>query len=270
MPLIFIFHGDGGNGAGMYAAFPIEAAAAAAGGTAMFVYPDGLDNNIDPSGATRAWDLYHDPGPPPYPYTPGTPVPAVSDEPSGNGDVDFFDTMLETFQQKYCVDTSKVFITGMSSGGYLSNQFARWRSGVVKGTAPQSGGAPFGNSDSADGTWSPPNYCIASFGAVPALIIHGLSDGVVNPCNAIEAQSYWQLTNGCTDSANNCTTTADSCTGSNLAAPSSAPTTTSSLNSLCLQTTGCNAPVVLCQIPGMGHSIWSDAPQVIWQFFASL
>jgi polyhydroxybutyrate depolymerase len=270
MPLVFVFHGDGGNGAGMYAAFPIEAAAAAAGGTAIFVYPDGLDNNIDPGGASRAWDLYHDPGPPPYTYTPGQPVPAESDEPSGNGDIDFFDTMLETFQTKYCVDTSKVFITGMSSGGYLANQFARWRSSVVKGTAPQSGGAPFGNMDSADGTWNGTFFCISSLGSVPALIIHGLSDGTVDPCNAIEAQSYWQLTNSCASSANNCTSTADMCTGSNLAAPSSAPTTPSPLNADCVETTGCAAPVVLCEIPGMGHQIWSEAPQVIWSFFSSL
>jgi len=272
VPLVFVMHGDGGNGAGMYGSnFPIEAAAASVGGSAIFVYPDGTDNNIDPSGAARAWDLYHDPGPPPYTYTPGQPTPAESDEASGNADVDFFDTMLEYFEKTYCVDTSRVWMTGMSSGGYASNQFARWRSGVIKATAPQSGGAPFGNMDSMDGTWTPPNYCIASFGKVPTLIIHGTSDGTVDPCNAYEAQSYWQLTNGCGSSANNCTAHADSCTGSNLAEPSTAPTTVSSLNSDCMQTSGCGStPVVLCMVPGMGHSIWSDAATVIWSFFTSL
>jgi polyhydroxybutyrate depolymerase len=271
VPLLFAFHGDGGNGAGMYSGFPIEAAASAAGGSAIFVYPDGTDNNIDPDGAARAWDLYHDPGPPPYTYTPGTPAPAMSDEPSGNADIDFFDTMIETFKKNYCVDTSKIWITGMSSGGYLANQFGRWRASVVKGTAPQSGGMPFGNSDSADGTWVPPNYCVGTTGAVPALIIHGLSDGTVDPCNALEAESYWDTANGCPDSANNCGTNSNSCTGTKFQIPPPAPTTTSSLNADCKQTTGCGSkPVVLCQIPGMGHSIWSSAPQVIWSFFTSL
>ena len=59
--------------------------------------------------------------------------------------------------------------------------------------------------------------------------------------------------------------------------PSSAPTTTSPLNALvdagtdCVQAEGCTAePVVLCQVPGMGHEIWSSAPTVVWHFFSSL
>jgi polyhydroxybutyrate depolymerase len=292
LPLLFAFHGDGGNGQAMYESFPIEAAASAAGGSAIFVYPNGTDDNIDPGGVARAWDIYHDPG---YnelnaegqsaanPYS-GMPCPAMSDDASGNVDVDFFDAMVSYFEKTYCVDPTKVWITGISSGGYLANQFARWRSTVVNATAPQSGGAPFGNGDGVMGSeddptasdWVGPNYCVATTSAVPALIIHGLSDTTVDPCNAIEAQSYWELANGCANSANNCTTTSDSCTGTKLACgcgnpTSSATTTTSSLNSDCLQTSGCGAsPVVLCQIPGMGHSIWSDAPQVIWSFFTSL
>jgi len=292
MPLVFAFHGDGADGASMYGAnFPIEAAAAAAGGQAVFVYPDGTDRNRDPSGADRAWDLFHDPGPFPYAYTPGTPVPAepfpaeagaswVGGDASGNVDVDFFDTMVEAFEATYpCIDPTTVFITGMSEGGFFANQLARWRSSVVTGTAPQSGGAPFGNLDGSYGVdggpsgasdWAPPNYCVASTGAVPAIIIHGSDDSTVDVCNAIEAQSYWELTNSCSGSANNCTKHADSCTGSDLADPSSAPTTASALNSLCVQSIACSAPVVFCEIPGMGHQIWSDAPQVIWSFFASL
>jgi polyhydroxybutyrate depolymerase len=271
LPLVFAFHGDGGNGEGMYSSFPIEAAAAAAGGKAIFVYPDGLNDNIDPGGVARAWDLYHDPGPPPYTYTPGQPAPPMSDEVSGNLDIDFFDAMVETFEQNYCVDTSRVWVTGMSSGGYLSNQFGRWRSTIINAIAPQSGGMPFGNMDSQTGTWIPPNYCVGPTNPVPALIIHGLSDGTVDPCNALEAQSYWDTANLCPDSADNCGTNSDSCTGTKFAIPAPAPTTTSSLNSDCTQTTGCGAnPVVLCQVPGMGHDIWSEAPQVIWSFFTGL
>ena len=287
VPLLFAFHGDGGNGAGMYSSFPVEAAAAAAGGSAIFVYPDGTNNYTDPSGATRAGDLYHDPGAPvnsnptgnpdPYSYTPGQPVPAMSDEPSGNEDVDFFDTMVEYFEKTYCVDKKKIWITGMSSGGYLSSQFGRWRAMIINGTAPQSGAMPFGNgikpswNDSLAGTWVPPNYCVGTTGPVPAIIIHGLADGTVDPCNALEEESYWDTANGCADSANNCGTSSNSCTGTNFMIPPPAPTTTSSLNSDCKATTGCGAnPVVLCQIPGMGHQIWANAPAVIWSFFSSL
>ena len=276
VPLVFVFHGDGGNGNDMYTGFPIEAAASTAGGTAIFVYPDGTNNNIDPDGAARAWDLYHDPGAPPYTYTPGHPVPAMSDEASGNVDVDFFDTMLETFEKEYCVDKSKVWITGMSSGGFLANQFARWRTGVIKATAPQSGAMPFGqgppDGDSLPGTWSPPNYCISTLGAVPAIIIHGLDDTTVDPCFALEEESYWDTANGCAQSANNCGTSGNSCSGSNFTIPAPAPTTTSTLNADCKQTSGCGSnPVVLCQIPNWGHNIWlPEGPQVIWSFFSAL
>jgi polyhydroxybutyrate depolymerase len=276
VPLLFAFHGDGGNAAGMYGSFPIEQAATAAGGQAIFVYPDGTDDHVDPSGTDRAWDLFHDPGPYPYAYTPGHPAPADSDQATGNADVDFFDTMVEAFEKAFCVDRSKVFITGMSDGGYFVNQLARWRSTVVKGVAPQSGGAPFGNPDGT-GDWQPPNYCVGTTGKVPALIIHGAADSTVDPCNAVETQSYWELADGCSGSAGNCTTSADTCTGTNLADPSSAPTSPSSLNGLvdsgsdCLQTEGCGAyPVVFCEIPGMGHQVWTGAPEVVWSFFASL
>ena len=276
LPLVFAFHGDGGNGAGMYNGFPIEQAALAAGGKAIFVYPDGTNDNIDQSGAARAWDLFHDPGP--FPYTAGDPLPADNDDPSGNVDVDFFDAMVATFEQRYCVDSSRIFITGMSSGGFLSNQFARWRSKVVRGTAPQSGGAPFGNKDGTTSTasdWSPPNYCVGPTGAVPALIIHGDADTTVYPCNGVEAESYWDLTNGCTGSANNCTTQPDTsslmnCTGTNLAVPPPAPTRAYGTTGNCVQASGCSAPVIFCEIPGLKHSIWTEAPTVIWGFFSSL
>ena len=156
------------------------------------------------------------------------------------------------------------------SGGYLSNQFARWRSGVVKGTAPQSGGMPFGNPNGS-GDWQPPNYCVGTTGKVPTLIIHGLSDGTVDPCNAIEAQSYWELANGCSGSANNCTGTSDTCTGAGITIPPPDSTTPSTLNADCVAAAGCGSnAVVLCEVPGMGHSIWSEAPSVIWTFFAGL
>jgi len=272
LALIFAFHGDDGSGAGMYASFPIEQAAAAAGGKAIFVYPNGTNDNIDPGGAARAWDLYHDPGA--FPYPPGDPVPAVKDSASGNVDVDFFDAMVATFEASYCVDPSKVFITGMSSGGFLANQFARWRSGVVKGTAPQSGGAPFGNGDATSSTGA--GDCVGTTGAVPAFIIHGAADTTVYPCNGIEAESFWDLANGCTNSAHNCTTTSDSadyggtCTGTNLAVPPPAPTTAFGTTGHCVQASGCSAPVVFCEVPAMGHQIWMEAPSLIWSFFASL
>jgi polyhydroxybutyrate depolymerase len=250
-PIVFIFHGDGGKGADMYGtAFPIEEAAAAVGDEATFVYPDGLDNNQNGS----AWDIYDDPGM--FPYTKG--------DPTGNVDVDFFDALLAKLEADGCVDKSHVYITGMSNGGYLSNQLARWRSKVVKATAPQSGGPPAGSTTPSN-DYAPPNYCVGTTGPVPVLIIHGSADTVVAPENCQEAASYWDMANSCDDNAADCSASTNS-----LLVPPATPTTATS-PSPCVTSNGCKSgyPVILCEIPGMGHTIWSEAPQTIWAFFTA-
>jgi poly(3-hydroxybutyrate) depolymerase len=277
LPLIVLFHGDASNGATIRSQFALEQTVAAAGQQAIFVYPNGTDANVDPNGVDRGWDCYHDPGYYPYPYTPGQPVPADNGEASGNVDVDFFDTIVETFEAQYCVDTSQVYIGGFSNGGYFVNQLARWRSGIVNGAAAMSGAAPFGNymdetpnPDSGASDWAPPYFCVAPTGEVPIIIVHGLADTTVNPCNANEEQSYWELDNMCSGSANNCTPYADSCTTSNLADPSTAPTTPYGTSGDCVASVGCGEPVVTCLIPGLHHSVWPEAPGVVWSFFSSL
>jgi polyhydroxybutyrate depolymerase len=251
VPLVFVFHGDGGKGSDMYgAAFPIEVAAASAGDEAMFVYPNGTNANQNGS----AWNIYDDPGKFPYKQA----------NPSGNDDVDFFDDMLTAFETHYCVDTTRVFITGFSNGGYMANQLARWRSRVIYATAPQSGGPPSGSTTPSN-DYAPPNYCVGTTEPVPALIIHGTADTVVDPSNCEETASYWDMANACSGAASDCSAT----TNSLLVPP--ATTTTATTPSPCVTSSGCKAghPVTLCQIPGMGHDIWSLAPQTIWAFFAA-
>jgi len=257
VPLVFIFHGDGGQGSDMYGAnFPIEAAAATAKDPAIFVYPNGTNNNLDPDGTPRAWNLYTDPGYRPYTQA-DPPLP-------DNDDIDFLDAMIASFETKLCVDKTRIFMTGMSAGGYAANQFARWRSSVIKGTAPQSGGAPFGNPDGDNGPigsdFAPPNYCIATTNAVNTLIIHGADDTTVDPSNAIQAQGYWEMANSCPGNANNCPNGALGATCA----------TTATTPSPCTIATGCKADVIYCLIPGLGHSIWSNAATTIWSFFAGL
>jgi len=250
-PLVFVYHGDGGKGSDMYGAgFPIEAAAASAGDEAIFVYPDGLDNNENGS----AWNIYDDPGM--YPYT--------TVAPTGNGDVDFFDAMLAYFEAHECVDQSHVFVTGFSNGGYMTSQLARWRSKVIYGAAPQSGGPPAGSVNPSN-DYAAPNYCVGTTQSVPVIIIHGSADGTVDPTNCQMSASYWDMANVCDDNAADCSATSNS-----LLVPPATPTTATT-PSPCITSTGCKAgyPVVLCEIPGMGHSIWSEAPQTIWAFFAA-
>jgi poly(3-hydroxybutyrate) depolymerase len=60
----------------------------------------------------------------------------LADSPDGP----YFDMALAEIEQKYCVDTAKVFVAGWSSGAWLSNYLACARGSVITGTAAGSGG----------------------------------------------------------------------------------------------------------------------------------
>ncbi len=218
LPLILVFHGDGGSGAEIRKDFPIEAVAR---NGALFVYPDGTN---DSDG--HSFDQ--------------------EDDPPKNHDVDFFDGLLATLTGAYSIDTSRVYITGMSGGAYFVNQLARWREPVVWGNAPQSGGGPYGNGDPDFDD----NGSLTTTGPVPSLIIHGSADDTVDISEGDKSLDYWGGVNGCAK----VTPTSGSAYGT----------------SPCLLEASCASPVVWCEIPGMGHTIWSDAPTAIWNFFSSL
>jgi polyhydroxybutyrate depolymerase len=80
LSLIFVFHGSGGDGAGIPKTFDFERHA---NGEAIFVYPDGFGGE---------WDL-------------------ESKAPS-NIDMLMFDAVVETVSNSHCVDTKRVFATG--------------------------------------------------------------------------------------------------------------------------------------------------------------
>jgi poly(3-hydroxybutyrate) depolymerase len=60
----------------------------------------------------------------------------LADSPDGP----YFDQVLAEVEAKYCVDTSKVYVAGWSSGAWLSNYLACARGNVITGTAAGSGG----------------------------------------------------------------------------------------------------------------------------------
>lgn len=97
-PLIFAFHGHGGNmnaaaqGMHFQTLWP----------EAIVIYPQGLPTQtvVDPQGLRPGWQ----------------------DEAGQQGDRDlkFFDAMLATMRQKYAVDDSRIYSTGFSNGGVFS------------------------------------------------------------------------------------------------------------------------------------------------------
>ena len=146
LPIVFVFHGDGGTGAGVRAQLALEAPA---GDGAIFVYPNGVQR------ADGWWDLDK---------------PATT-----NPDIAFFDAMLATLKTRYCVDAKRVFVTGFSRGGFFTNHLGCHRGDVLRAIAPQSGGGPY----AAPGGYNADGQLVCPTPPVPALIIHGNADGTV-------------------------------------------------------------------------------------------
>jgi polyhydroxybutyrate depolymerase len=219
-PLVFVFHGDGGNGASMRGWMKLDDLT---GADAIVVYPDGKD---------ATWDLY---------------TPAASNE-----DNAFVDAMVTAVKAKYSVDDAKIFGSGYSSGAFFINQIACRRSGFFRAIAPNAGGAPAEPNDSAASTWPGTSYtkCANQTGGVAAFIMHGNDDYVVGPGSGTHDAKYWAYVNGCDATESGRT-----------------PTTPSP----CVQHASCPADkrVVYCEIPGIGHGIWSESAKATWSFFAA-
>jgi polyhydroxybutyrate depolymerase len=214
-PLVMVFHGNPGSAAGMLAALPFDIAS---GQDAVIAYPDGLGNN---------WDL-------------STPI-------ATNEDIAFVRVLAKEIASKYNVDTSRVFGSGYSGGGFFLNQLVCRVPSVFKAFASHAGGAPFKMTGEAE-----PNGCVACpAGKTPSLHTHGRQDTEVGMDSGYYAAACWGQTNGCSSSDPN---------GWSDVAPSP-----------CKRAAGCDAkPVELCWVDGLGHTQWSQASQVAWDFFESI
>lgn len=165
-PLVLAFHGDGGGGAAMRGAFPIDTFV---GEEALVVYP---------SGQHGAWDLYS--------------------APAANADLAFVEELVGHLAARFTLDRGRVFAAGFSSGGFLVNQLACRRPALLRGIAALAGGAPAEPNDPAASRW--PNgwvRCAGQTEGVAALIVHGTADGVVPFAGGEFAGRYWAYVNDC-------------------------------------------------------------------------
>ncbi len=203
LPLVFAWHGLGGSGALARRYFGVEAAATGA----VIVYPDALPL---PAFANRTgWDL----------------------RPEGP-DMRFFDAMLAEVTASACIDLDRVFSTGHSFGGYMTNTLGCLRGNVLRAIAPVAGGLPGGT-------------CLAK--PLAAWIAHGTNDGTVPFAQGEAARANWAQASGCT------TTTQ--------------PTDPAG----CVTYQGCRpeAPLTWC-IHTQDHAWPPYAGPAIWQFFSRL
>ncbi|HTB60433.1 MAG TPA: PHB depolymerase family esterase [Polyangia bacterium] len=239
LPLLFGFHGVGGTGAQTQTSFNLESSTAG-GGKAIFVYPDALPKQ-EPNDGGVAVDWV-------------TPLGA-----SNKGiDFAFFEALVSEIESKYCIDTSRVFATGISAGGIFTNFVGCWYGDILRAIAPVASEKP----------WSTPHNSPSNMlcnGDVAAMVIHGTNDPYSSyTTNGLGTLDFWLAQNGCQ--------TTD-------------PTTDAVTPNACQDYQGCAAglPVVMCS-HDEGHAwpvktgfscsststVCFDANIAVWDFFTSL
>jgi polyhydroxybutyrate depolymerase len=175
---------------------------------------------------------------------------------SGVDDVGFVKAMLDMLEQKLCIDTHRVFVTGMSNGGFMSNRLGCELADRIAAIAPVAGvlGMP---------TCTPSR-------PMPVIHFHGTADNLV-PYTGNATQGFpdvpadfeaWALRDGCSATAVETYRKADS---------------------HCSSYASCNggASVTLCTVDGGGHT-WPggtpvpslgytttnlSATDMMWSFF---
>jgi polyhydroxybutyrate depolymerase len=213
-PLIFMLHGDGGDGAGLRGYFNLEAEAADG---AIFVYPDGINQTWFENDSVDAL----------------------------RGDVAFIDAVAASLGKSHCTDKSRVFTVGFSRGAYFSNMLGCHSKSGLRAVVAHSGGGPFHIDGSGTVYDSTGTYFTCPSPPVAAMQIIGTNDDVTE---ARKARDYWRRVDNC---------------GSGTTAFDPSP---------CVAYSGCDAarPEVYCEIPGLGHSIWSSGEKAIWNFLKAM
>lgn len=149
---------------------------------------------------------------------------------SNQANYDFISGLKADLEERFCIDTSREFITGFSMGGYFTNGLACRYPDWFRGYAPVGAGGP-GSCTNAE--------------SKPAMIIHhGTADRIVEPVNGEGTRDFWAERNGCNQ------TTMPTLMG-------------------CQSYGACSSPVLWC-VGNWEHTISSTAAGNIWSFFNGL
>lgn len=157
-------------------------------------------------------------------------------------DVGFVADMLDELEQIACVDTRRVYATGMSNGGFMSNRLGCELSDRIAAIAPVAG-------VTGVSTCQPSR-------PVPVMHVHGTGDTTVPYSGAAPSVAAWAARNGCSDATE---------------------VVLENGTATCTSYIGCDddSEVTLCSLEGFGHW-WPGAfgaaddmiaTDEIWLFF---
>jgi polyhydroxybutyrate depolymerase len=141
-PLVFVFHGHGGNSQVVARKFQIQTQWP----EAVVIYPQGLPapGKFDPEGQKSGWQK------------------KAGD--LGDRDLKFFDAMLAWAQKQFKIDTHRIYVAGHSNGGAMTYVLWSARSHLIAAFAPCAAG--FGRD-------------VLSAKPKPAILLAGEQDQVV-------------------------------------------------------------------------------------------
>jgi polyhydroxybutyrate depolymerase len=203
-PLVLVFHGFGHFAAGLRAnlGFPELAAR----GELVAIHAEGRDDVRLLNRVARGWDI----------------------APGDTRDVAFVRAILDAVEAERCIDRRRIFATGFSNGGFVSNLLGCQLADRLAAVAPVAGGRAL-------------DACAPTM-PMPILFVHGTADRVVPLRMTAAAAGWWRRANHCAESA------ADE------------------MRDGCAAARDCAADVVVCQ--GSQQHTWpADATTRIWDFF---
>jgi polyhydroxybutyrate depolymerase len=153
----------------------------------------------------------------------------------------YFDALLSEVEDEYCIDKSKVFVSGYSSGAWFTALMACNRADVIRGVGWAAAGLQLNHAPCA--------------GSLAAIVVRGVNDTGTPAAQTLAAVSDLVARDGCSTT----TTPWD---------PGEKAFDTSS----CVAYQGCQAgfPVVYCAVPGGHTDGGSLTGQGFWKLWTSL
>jgi polyhydroxybutyrate depolymerase len=155
----------------------------------------------------------------------------------------YFDAVVATVSANLCVDKSRLFMEGYSSGSWLTNLLGCTRAGVLRGQGNATGGLP-----------TVPAMCA---GPIAAMLVHDDTDDQNKIEEGIKARDRIKAINGCSND-----TPQPYVWDTNPATPST-----------CVAYQGCQPgfPLIWCPTHGKGHSDQVPITTTgLWKFWSSL
>lgn len=137
----------------------------------------------------------------------------------GNGEAEIINEMVKWTESHYHILRSKIFVAGMSAGGFMASIYAATYPDRVNGLAIHSGGMYNAANSAGEAVYtlnngSSRNANDAGYLAylemrksivhrMPTIIFYGTHDKTVNPKNAWQAKQQWAQTNDYVDDGRN-------------------------------------------------------------------